>query len=412
MKPCEIYRKVKLWGLKGILDYFRRTKTQKELINFFLENAKLNTPRQSGITIIGNLSSQNSISKTLRDFAFSLKDANIPFQTFDYGEQAIPPEDIKPILTPKEEFRIKRYDHIIEMLSSPLPDGIVEKRGRILFWEFEHGLLETYPILAERPGDVISMSSFNFQYYHSELKGKRDVFKILYPLRVQRKSIPTKVDSRKQFGFANEDFIVFYNFSLDSGYHRKNPLGVLQVFALAFSDMPYAKLVFKISHVKGHEDRENEILSFAKKHGFEHRLVLLKDYLPQKDIFSLTNTCDVYLSMHRSEGFGLGIAEAMSLGKAVIVTDYSSVTEFCKPNNSILVPARLIPITPNQFEHPWYKVAKEWADPDINSAVVALKNLYANTSLRLRIGLNAQQFINDYFSIENFQKSVVEYLNH
>ena len=410
MNPPELIRKIRLWGIRGVINHFRHRNDHRDTIRFLTENAKIRCSRECGITIIGNLSARLSVSKTLRDFAFSLRDAGIPFQTFDLGPGEIPEEDIGPILTPREDFRINRYSHVIEMLSSPLPDGIVKHRGRIMFWEFEHGLLDTYPIFIERPGDVIGMSDFNVQIFEKELQGKRPVRKILYPLRVDTGSALSKDAARQRFGFSPEDFIVFYNFSLDSGYYRKNPLGALKAFAMAFRSTPNAKLVFKINHVKGHETRMQEFIDFAAQNGFSERLVLISDYLSHTDLFSLTNTCDIYLSLHRSEGFGLGIAEAMSLGKTVVVTDYSGVKEFCNTDNSILVPAKLTRIKPHEFEHPWYRTGKEWADPNITAAATALRELYTSRRKMEMLGKNAQDFISRHFSTENFRESVLAYL--
>lgn len=384
------------------------------MANFFWKNAHIpcdDKDHARGITIIGPLSTQISVSKTLRDFAFSLKDAGIPFQTFDYGDGCVTPENILPILTPRKEFRITRYDHVVEMLNSPLPDGIVPHRGRIMFWEFEHGLLEAYPIFKERSGDVIGMSDYNVRYFKQALSGIRNVHKILYPLRIENENVDTMEQVRKRLGIAVDAFVVFYNFSLDSGYHRKNPMAALRAFAKAFANTTNAFLFFKLAHTAGHEDRVQEFKSYAANHGFADRLILHNEYVSQREIFSLTNACDVYLSTHRSEGFGIGIAEAMSLGKAVVVTEYSSVTEFCHDDNSIRIPAKLVPIKPSEYEHPWYRVAKEWAEPDENSIAEALKRLYQNTELRTQLGQRAQTFIRDYFSIENFRKSVLAYLS-
>ena len=137
---------------------------------------------------------------------------------------------------------------------------------------------------------------------------------------------------------------------------------------------------------------------------------MIDDYIPQHDIYGLTNACDVYLSLHRGEGFGLGIVEAMSLGKAVVATDYSSTTEFCHPHTSIPVPYTIVQVPDGMHDHPCYHAVKEWAEPDINAAAEALRKLHEDATFRKTIGTEAKYFVENYFSRENFKKSIEGFL--
>ena len=209
-----VLEKIRLWGIKGCFDYLHASMRERSMVKFFRNNARrypCGNP-QTGITVVGALSNRGSLNKTLRDFCFSLKDAGIPFQTWDLGSHAVPPEDVDSILTPEKEFRISRYTHLVEMIRSPVPDGIVKNRGRIVFWEFESGLLQGYPVLMERAGDIIGMSDFNFDYYSHVFAGKREVTKILYPLRFSGNICLTQKQARIKFGIPEWGFVVFYNF--------------------------------------------------------------------------------------------------------------------------------------------------------------------------------------------------------
>jgi len=125
----------------------------------------------------------------------------------------------------------------------------------------------------------------------------------------------------------------------------------------------------------------------------------------------LTSACDAYISLHRGEGFGLGIAEAMLFAKPVIVTDWSASTEFCDEQTSIPIPYTLTPIDPSEFSILPYKGVTNWAEPDIDAAAVALRRLYDDPTLRQTLGKNGKQFIEEHFSAENFKKSINEFLN-
>ena len=216
-KIANIHAKLSVWGVKGAIQYLLRKIRKDPMGAYFADNARKHpypTP-ELGITIIGPLTKQaSSLSHVLRDFAFSLKDAGIPFQTFDTGPGETPESDTSGILTPISEFRIRRFSNVIENISrSPLPEGIVPHRAQIMFWEFQEGILDADPGLSERTDSIIAMSDFNYRYFCEELKGITSVFKILYPMRIDVSGVMDKQSSRVKFGLGQEDFVVFYNFN-------------------------------------------------------------------------------------------------------------------------------------------------------------------------------------------------------
>ena len=403
--------KIKVWGIRGVIDYIVRRYRDRHVERMFWNNAKrypFANPER-GITIVGPISSVGSLSKVLRDFCFSLKDAGIPFQTFDLGSNSVPDEDVVPILTKREDFRIARYTHLVEMISSPVPDGIVRNRGRIVFWEFESGLEQGYPVLFERTGDIIGMSDFNYNYYRRAFRGRRNVRKILYPLRIEADPELSQAEARSRFRIPQDDFVVFYNFSYKSGIDRKNPEGAIRAFAKAFSDRQDARMVLKTVAANDFPNRVKLLRDLVASLGVEERVMFVDEYLTQRDVLNLTNACDVYLSLHRAEGFGLGIAEAMSLGKPVVVTDYSSTTEFCNAGNSIPIGYRLVKM--QKTENNLYNAAEDWAEPAVEEAAKALTCLYEDRDKGTKIGAVARESIFRQYSIDNFRKSVLEYLS-
>ena len=406
-----VFEKLKVWGIRGAIDYLARRYHDRRVSHMFRNNAKRYpfTNPERGITVVGPISNRGSLSKALRDFCFSLKDAGIPFQTFDLGSNSVPEEDVVPILTKSEDFRIARYSHLVEMISSPVPDGIVRNRGRIVFWEFESGLEHGYPVLFERAGDIIGMSDFNYNYYRQAFEGKRNVRKILYPLRIEATPELSQSAARHRFHIPLDDFVVFYNFSYKSGIDRKNPEGAISAFAKAFSGGQDSRMVLKTVAANEFPDRVKRLRDLAANLGVSDKVVFVDDYLTQRDVLNLTNACDVYLSLHRAEGFGLGIAEAMSLGKPVVVTDYSSTTEFCNAGNSIPVGYRLVKM--QNIENNLYNAAEDWAEPDVGEAAKALAGLYEDRDKGSRIGAVAKESIFRQYSIDNFKKSVLEYLS-
>lgn len=347
-----------------------------------------------------------SNSKTVRDFLYALKNADIPFQSLDINTRRdVIPSDYADILTSIEEFDIRRYDHVVEMFRSPLPDGLAPHRARIAFWEGEYGLLDAFPYLAGKD-PVIAMSDFNAQDFRRELPPETPVFKILYPLQRISSDMDDRTTVRARYGIGAEDFAAFFNFDLGS-FFRKNPIGTMRAFAKALGGKQNAKLVFKLNLAKDFPDRIAVLKEEARRLNIDDKLVLVTGYIPRKDVYGLTNACDVYISLHRAEGFGIGVAEAMQLGKPVIVTDYSATTEFCNSDNSIPIPYRLVAIRPGEY----FESMRTWADADIEAAATALRRCYDDPAYRAAIGLKGKTFVEEHFSTTNFKRSVEAFLD-
>ena len=126
--------------------------------------------------------------------------------------------------------------------------------------------------------------------------------------------------------------------------------------------------------------------------------VLITDDLSPEEMTSLLHAVDVYVSLHRSEGFGLGMAEAMRLGKPVIATAYSANVDFCTTANSLQVGYKLIPIRDDDHRfHPamtgLYRAGQIWADPDLAQAARWMRYLFERPAERRRLGEAARETI-------------------
>ena len=398
----SILQKIRIWGLKGVFDYFKGKLHNARIRSFLLSNAKQYPLSPcKGITILADMTQPASLSKTMRDFTFALKKAGIPFQTFDLHPTHYQfPDDIGDILTKKSDFRILKYTHVIEMFSSPLPNSLKLKLARIIFWEFTTGLLEFSPAACDAPA-IIAMSDFNCQVFRQIFPKTTKIIKIPYPFFFDKCSIPDKLTIRNKYGIPETAFVVFFNFDYGSSFSRKNPDGSIRAFAMAFSENKNAFLVFKTKGAKSHLKDRGRLLRLAADLMISDQLIMIDEYIPQHDIYGLTNACDVYLSLHRGEGFGLGIVEAMSLGKAVVATDYSSIP----------VPYTIVKVPDGMRDHPCYTAVKEWAEPNIDAAADALCKLHDNETFRNKIGIAARSFVEEHFSTENFKKSMEDFFS-
>ena len=213
---CSIVRKLRVWGIKGVLGYIPRRIEAFRFRHFLRKNHKRHssTQPQRGITVIAPISMGFSNSKVVRDFLYALKAAGIPFQSLDINTRHdVVASDYADILTPPAAFDIRKFDHVVEMFRSPLPDGLVPCRARIAFWEGEHGLLEAFPYL-KGTDPVIAMSDFNYADFRNELQPETPVFKIPYPLQRVSADMDDRSVVRAKYGIGIDDFVVFFNFDL------------------------------------------------------------------------------------------------------------------------------------------------------------------------------------------------------
>lgn len=405
-------KKLLRWGPRGLWSYARdrlRSRSLRRQLRRSLDHEL--TPIR-GVTVVGKLTIKGSNSKTLRDLVMSLAQAEIPYQTFDMsGGESLEMPEFKEYLTPANEFALNRYDHLIEFAPSVVGRIKGVKKSRILFWEFDSGLLYGYPDVPHEDC-VIAMSDFNFEYFRRILPHTR-VVKLLYPFQCDSRASASDVCGvRQKYGLGPNDFVVYFNFDFGSGYGRKNPEGALKAFAAAFAGEPSAKLLLKTSGAKSCPDKVERLKNLADELGVAERLIFVDSFLSQREVYDLVGAADVYLSLHRGEGFGITLAEAMAMGKPVVCTDWSSTTEFCRPSCCMPVSCRLVVPRSDQVDHPYYKEVREWAEPNLDTAAAALARLYRDPQLRNEIGRRAYMAIREQFSTENFQESVQRFLEN
>ena len=277
--------------------------------------------------------------------------------------------------------------------------------ARIAFHESEHGIHQTAPFLKESRDTIIGMSDFNYEYYLRAFPAQK-VYKIVYPFRFKLSDATPRDALRAKYGIGKDDFVVFFNFDFGS-YYRKNVIASLMAFASAFAGDATARLVFKTKGAKENRRQVAEMMAAVESLGISSQFVHISQYLPRADVDGLTNACDVYLSLHKSEGFGIGMAEAMSQGKPVVATNWSSNTEFCFPDTAWPIPYRMLPILPHE-----YMVAmKEWAEADVDAAAAALREIRANPEAASKRAACGAAFVKEHFSLENFKKSVDAFLD-
>lgn len=218
---------------------------------------------------------------------------------------------------------------------------------------------------------------------------------------------------RANFGLPDHRTIYLFSFNATSHYERKNPEAVVQAFQRAFgdggSDGPL--LVIKSQYLERYPALYRRLSALVEQTGG----VFINDVLTRQQMTDLLTCADIYASLHRAEGFGLGMAEVMYLGKPVIGTNYSGNTDFMTPENSFPVDFKLRPIVQgDHFYQPDFEAVYEagqlWAEPDIDQAAGFMARLYEHPELRERTGAQAARDIAALYAPEVIAQTMLSHL--
>jgi glycosyltransferase involved in cell wall biosynthesis len=202
---------------------------------------------------------------------------------------------------------------------------------------------------------------------------------------------------RLHFRIPEHRFVVLFFFDALSWSARKNPLAVIEAFRGLLARRPQADahLVLKMHSTSHAPDVLAEIRSLSEP--FAERMTIIETTLTGNEVGNLIQCSDCFLSLHRSEGFGRGPAEAMFFGKPVIATGWSGNMQYMKPDVSFPVRFRLVPVKPG--EYPEFE-NQLWAEPDVAHATELLIALVDDPALRRSVGDRARTHMRRNFSDE------------
>ena len=196
--------------------------------------------------------------------------------------------------------------------------------------------------------------------------------------------------ARQKFGLQTGVCEVLCLFDTKSSAVRKNPWGVTDAWLAAFPEpVATARLTCKVSDLSGDRAAEQRLLALA---GERDDIRLVQDRFDDRDMAAFISAFDILISLHRSEGFGLPLAEAMTAGVAVIATDWSGNTDFMHADNSWLVAAGMTPV--HDPEGPYSGLESDleqiWAEPELDAATRALLELTASPEMRHALAAHAR----------------------
>jgi len=266
----------------------------------------------------------------------------------------------------------------------------VRNRFNIAMWAWE---LSDFPDVWRREMSVVDEfwagSAFNQQCL--AMKAEVPVLHMPQPVTIS----PGEGLARADFGIPENSFVFLFQFDFTAFIDRKNPYASIAAFRKAFPRQESAAtLVIKTNNSERYPEEMRRLTDAV---GNDPNIVVLSGTFRRKKVMSLMSACDAFVSLHRSEGFGRSLAEAMLMGKPVIATNYSGNTEFMRPDNSCLVNYTLVPVQKGQYPHAGGQV---WAEADVDHAAWHMRRLIENREYREVISNAARETIAEDYSLE------------
>ena len=209
--------------------------------------------------------------------------------------------------------------------------------------------------------------------------------------------------ARADFGLDDYSFVFLNSFDFNSYLARKNPQAVIEAFRLAFADgRTDVRLLIKSSNGHRHPEDLQDLLAAAAG---DPRIMVRDEVIGRGDVEALQRCVDAYVSLHRAEGFGLGLAECMRLGKPVIATAWSGNVDFMTADNSCLVDYRLVPVSEGEYVH---HAGQRWAEASVEHAAAQMRRLVEDQQFAKRIGAQAARDIRDRLSPHVSAQRIIE----
>jgi len=262
------------------------------------------------------------------------------------------------------------------------PNAALNSRYRIGYWAYElESLPQDWRPTARALHELWAPSQFVADAIRRSIGDDLPVTVMPYPTN----DLSHIRADRTRFGLSPGAFVVLVMFDLRSTRARKNPDAAVDAYLQAFPEPDgRAMLVCKVT---ASDKAPAEFAKLKKRIGGRQDIHLMTERLEDEGVWRLIASADVILSLHRSEGYGLVLAEAMKLRRCVVATGWSGNMDFMDDGNSVPVPFRRIPVKDPQKQY--VAPDQSWADADVSAAAQALRRLQADPLARRRLGERA-----------------------
>ena len=355
--------------------------TAKALNLFFLKytiNIKNNL---EGYNIFGYISKILGQGEVVRAFTDDLIESDNNFTLVDvvnYNHKRISDEEeSKYIKYYSRDLKYKNNIFFVDLMFLERIKKVIPALFRnkynisVFWWEFETGFEDRIEIL-NYFDEIIVFSDFIKEVLDNVKNRKFIVTKKKYPFKKNWEIEDNSDIIRSRFNLSGK-FCLFFNMDYRSSYNRKNPEAIIKALHEEFLKDENVFLVIKTNNESGFADKENKLLKFISDRDLGDRVLIIREPLTRNGFMSLLNSMDCYISLHRGEGLGLGILEALALGKPVIATNYGGNTEYMQ--RDLAYPVKYTMVKADD-DYEAYKNVKYWAEPDIEDAKICMREVY------------------------------------
>ena len=358
-----------------------------------------------GVNLIGNIKGDNGLGQSTRLIANILDKSNRDFSIYNFfvppgtsmtdrsydnkiSEEL--PYNVNVIHVNASEFTLAYMD---------MGKKVWDYRYNIAYWLWE---LEDFPKEWVDNINLVDEIWTPAEFISRTLRKLTDKPVVTVPYCV---TAPTDESfAREFFGLPNDKFLFLMMFDSGSIMERKNPLGTIESFKRAFGkENKDVGIVIKINEM---ETRDIELI-YSILDGYDNIYIISKT-LTKVQVNSLTKCVNVFVSLHRAEGFGLVMAEAMLVGTPVIGTNWSANTEFMNSDVACMVDYHMIEI---EQDMPPFKKGYRWADANIDQAAAYMKKLYEDKEFYNDIQKKAGIHVREKLSMERAVGIVEKRLN-
>jgi glycosyltransferase involved in cell wall biosynthesis len=327
---------------------------------------RLNKPKKLDvINIIGDVHSASGLGNTVRELVRSLNDLDLNIVNVPLSVGSKQNEGLEIVTSKNLKSGINIFVGTPELLRVALfklkdPKLITNRNIGIWFWE-----LNKAPSDWRRLNKIIDEIWVQSNYVRDAFKEADCPINVM-PFSIEIKAIDD-IDGNK-----SNKFTFLTSFDFLSFVTRKNPFATIEAYKAAFDFNDNSRLIIKCTNGESFPEAYKKIIELIKG---RDDIEIFDKYLSSQGVKELIGSVDAYVSLHRSEGLGQGMAEAMMLGVPVIATGYSGNLNFMNTNNSYLVDYDLVPVLKGEYP---YADGCFWAEAKIKDAIEKMRWVKSN----------------------------------
>jgi len=357
-----------------------------------------------GINVIGYIDYVIGISEVARmflrflmasDIAFCVKNITSPIHPcIDVEEKSDIQDFYSNELFFKKNLLFSNID-LLPILNNTYP-GMLDDRenSQVYWWEFDTGF-ERHFKLFEFVDELIVFSDFIKDALQRHSCTKK-ITKLTLPFVLpDTASFPKKDDLRMHFNLPKNAYVFYYCFDYHSSFYRKNPTAIIAIFEKYVNHFDNAFLCFKTSNSQHYQVKKSLLEKQISDANLNDKVLIIDNILSRREMLWLMAASDCFVSLHRGEGLGLNMLDAMALSLPVVATAYGGNTEFMNKKNSYPVDYSFIPVFDDMAV---YSDVEYWADPSLEQAGEIIHSLVENPQQGVTMGQKGKEFIKNMYS--------------